>query len=142
MNHRGTETQRRQEKKEENMDERDPLTAEVIGAAIEVHRELGPGLLESVYEVCLCRELALKGIAYQRQAPLPIVYKGERLDADLRIDILLPGKLILELKAVEKILPVHEAQLMTYLRLTGIHVGLLLNFNVPVLKNGIKRLVH
>jgi GxxExxY protein len=107
-----------------------------------VHRELGPGLLESVYEVCLCRELALKGIAYQRQAPLPIVYKGERLDADLRIDILLPGKLILELKAVEKILPVHEAQLMTYLRLTGIHVGLLLNFNVPVLKNGIKRLVH
>ena len=142
MNHRGTETQRRQEKKEENMDERDPLTAEVIGAAIEVHRELGPGLLESVYEVCLCRELALKGIAYQRQAPLHIVYKGERLDADLRIDILLPGKLILELKAVEKILPVHEAQLMTYLRLTGIHVGLLLNFNVPVLKNGIKRLVH
>ena len=124
------------------MDERDPLTAEVIGAAIEVHRELGPGLLESVYEVCLCRELALKGIAYQRQAPLPIVYKGERLDADLRIDILLPGKLILELKAVEKILPVHEAQLMTYLRLTGIHVGLLLNFNVPVLKDGILRRVR
>jgi GxxExxY protein len=124
------------------MDERDPLTAGVIGAAIEVHRELGPGLLESIYEVCLCRELALRGIEHQRQAPLPVVYKRERLDADLRIDILVAVKLIRELKAVERILPVHEAQLLTYLRLTGIHVGLLLNFNVPVLKNGIKRLVH
>ena len=124
------------------MDERDPLTADVIGAAIEVHRELGPGLLESVYEVCLCQELTARGIEHQRQVLLPITYKGHRLDADLRIDILLPGRLILEVKAVEKILPVHEAQLLTYLRLTGVHVGLLLNFNVPVLKSGIKRLVY
>ena len=124
------------------MDERDPLSHEVIGAAIEVHRELGPGLLESVYEVCLSCELGLRGVTHQRQVPLPVVYKGRPLDADFKIDILIPGKLIIELKAVEKLIPVHEAQLLTYLRLSKIHVGLLLNFNVAILKNGLKRMVH
>ena len=123
------------------MEERDPLTHEVIGAAIEVHRELGPGLLESVYEVCLSCELGLRGIVHQRQVPLPVVYKGHPLDADFRIDILIPGKLVIELKAVEKLIPVNEAQLLTYLRLSKIHVGLLLNFNVSVLKSGLKRMV-
>jgi GxxExxY protein len=123
------------------MEERDPLTHSVIGAAIEVHRELGPGLLESVYEVCLSCELGIRGIAHQRQMPLPVVYKGRQLDADLRLDIYIPDRLILELKAVEKLLPVHEAQLLTYLKLTKTRVGLLINFNVPVLKDGIKRMV-
>jgi GxxExxY protein len=123
------------------MDERDPLTHAVIGAAIEVHRELGPGLIESVYEVCLSCELEMRGIAHQYQVPLPVVYKGRQLDANFRLDILLPGQLILELKAVEKLLPVHEAQLLTYLRLTKTHTGLLINFNVPILRDGIKRMV-
>ena len=123
------------------MEERDPLTHAVIGAAIEVHRELGPGLLESVYEVCLSWELNQRGIAHVRQAPLPVLYKGNQLDADFRIDIYVPELLVVELKAVEKLIPVHEAQLLTYLRLTRIRVGLLINFNVPVLKDGIKRMV-
>jgi GxxExxY protein len=123
------------------MDERDPLTHSVIGAAIEVHRELGPGLLESVYEICLSSELEMRGIDHCRQMPLPIVYKGRQLDAELCLDIYIPERLILELKAVEKLLPVHEAQLLTYLKLTKTHVGLLINFNVPVLKDGIKRMV-
>jgi GxxExxY protein len=112
----------------------------VIGAAIEVHRELGPGLLEGVYEVCLCQELSTRGIEHHRQVPLPVMYKGHKLDANFQIDILLPGRLILELKAVETILGIHKAQLLTYLRLTKIHTGLLINFNVSVLKDGVKRL--
>jgi GxxExxY protein len=123
------------------MGERDPLTHEVIGAAIEVRRLLGPGLLESVYEECLCHELKLRGIEHVRQAPLPVVYKGLKLDHGFRIDIYFPGRLVIEIKAVEAIAPVHEAQLLTYLRLTGVHVGLLMNFFVPVLKGGIKRMV-
>jgi GxxExxY protein len=123
------------------MDERDPLTGDVIGAAIEVHRELGPGLLENVYQVCLEHELWLRGIDHKPQEPLPITYKGLKLDVDLRMDLFFPGRLVVELKAVEKRLPVHEAQLLTYLRLTKVRVGLLINFCVPVLKDGIKRMV-
>ena len=124
------------------MEERDPLTGEIIGAAIEVHRELGPGLLESVYQLCLEHELRLRGIDHKPQELLPIVYKGLELDVDLRMDFFFPGRLVVELKAVEKLLPIHEAQLLTYLRLTKVRVGLLVNFCVPVLKDGIKRMVR
>ena len=118
------------------------LTGKVIGAAIEVHKALGPGLLESTYEECLCHELQLGKIAYERQKPLPIEYKGVRLDCGYRLDLLVQGKIILELKACEKIDPIHEAQLLTYLKLTGLNVGLLLNFNVPVMRDGIVRIVN
>jgi GxxExxY protein len=117
------------------------LTERIIGAAIEVHRELGPGLLESPYERCLCREFDLKGIAFQRQVPLPLVYKGLRLDCGYDMDVVVEEKVVLELKTVEKLLPIHDAQLMTYLKLSGCRVGLLINFNVAVLKDGIKRIV-
>ena len=123
------------------MDDRDPLTRLIIGAAIEVHREMGPGLLESVYQACLEQELTLQGLEFERQVRLPLVYKGKNLEDYLILDIHIPGKLIVELKAVEKLIPLHEAQLMTYLKLTKTHVDLLINFNVPVLKDGIKRLV-
>lgn len=116
------------------------LTGEVIGAAIEVHKALGPGLLESSYEECLCRELEIRDIPYERQKGLPIEYKGAKLDCGYRLDIVAAGRLILELKACEKIEPIHEAQLLTYLKLTGIKYGLLINFNVVVLKDGIKRM--
>src|SRR4051794_11708155 len=109
---------------------RDPLTYEVIGAAIEVHRCLGPGLLESAYEECLCHELRLKGVEFLKQQPLPLVYKGLKLEHGFRVDIWIPNRLIVEVKAVEAVAPVHEAQLLTYLKLTGVHTGLLLNFNV------------
>src|SRR5947208_631863 len=122
-------------------DERDPLTHQVIGAAMEVHREMGPGLLESVYQRCLERELKLQGLACEPQARLPLVYKGEALGDDFIMDFFFPGRLVVELKAVEKLLPIHEAQLLTYLHLSKTHVGLLLNFNVRLLKDGIKRLV-
>ncbi len=118
------------------------LTGEVIGAAIEVHKALGPGLLESAYEECLCRELFLRKMSLKRQEPLPIEYKGVRLDCGYRLDIVVADQLIVELKACESLQPVHEAQLLTYLKLTGIKVGLLINFNVPMLKDGIKRLVN
>jgi GxxExxY protein len=124
------------------MDEKDPLTREVIGAAIEVHREMGPGLLEAVYQKCMECELLLRGLDCHHQFRIPLVYKGEELDSDLIMDHYFPGQLVVELKAVEKLLPIHDAQLLTYLRLSKTHVGLLINFNVPVLKNGIKRLVH
>ena len=123
------------------IEERDPLTEAVIGAAIEVHRILGPGLLESIYERCLCHELNLRGIVHERQWLLSVNYKGVVLDADLRLDIVIPGQLILELKAVETILGIHEAQLLTYLKLSGIRRGLLMNFNVRLLKDGLKRFV-
>jgi GxxExxY protein len=119
--------------------ERDPLTAKVIGCAIEVHRLLGPGLLESTYEQCLSRELDLQGIRFQRQVPLPVDYKGVRLDCGYRIDMLVEGEVMLELKAVDEIAGIHKAQLLTYMKLAGIHTGLLINFNVPVLKDGIER---
>jgi len=116
------------------------LTGGVIGAAIEVHRILGPGLLESAYEECLCREFELRKIPYERQKELPIEYKGVKLDCGYRLDIVVASRLILELKACESLQPIHEAQLLTYLKLTGIKIGLLINFGVPVLKAGIKRL--
>jgi GxxExxY protein len=112
------------------------LTEQVIGAAIEVHRELGPGLLESAYEECLCYELSLRGLKFIRQMPLPVRYKGVTLDCGYRIDLLVGDSLILELKCCDHILPVHEAQLLTYLKLTNKRVGLILNFNVAVLTRG------
>ena len=118
------------------------LTGAVIGAAIEVHRVLGPGLLESAYEECLCFELEARGIAYKRQQDLPINYKGNKLDCGYRLDLLIEDKLIVELKSCEHLLPIHEAQLLTYLRLSEKKIGLLINFNMPVLKDGIKRLIN
>jgi GxxExxY protein len=112
------------------------LTESVIGAAIEVHRALGPGLLESAYEECLCHEFHLRGIAFERQVPLPVEYKGVKLDCGYRLDLLVEGVLILEIKCSEHVLPVHEAQLLTYLKMTGKRVGLILNFNVPALTRG------
>jgi GxxExxY protein len=112
------------------------LTERVIGAAIEVHRELGPGLMESAYEECLCHELHLRKLNFERQMPLPVRYKGIGLDCGYRIDLVVEELLILELKCAEHILPVHEAQLLTYLKLTGKRVGLILNFNVSVLTRG------
>ena len=120
---------------------RDPVTERVIGLAIEVHRALGPGLLESAYEECLAHELAQHQLRFQRQVPLPIVYKAVQLECGYRIDFVIDDWLIVELKTVEKLLPIHEAQLLTYLKLTGLKVGLLMNFNVPVLKDGIRRMV-
>ncbi len=123
------------------MDEQDPLTQAVIGAAIEVHREMGPGLIESVYQKCLVHELGLRSIECQPLARLPIAYKGKIIhDDDLVMDIYFPGRLVVELKAVEKLVPIHEAQLLTYLRLSKTHIGLLINFNVRLLKDGIKRM--
>jgi GxxExxY protein len=116
------------------------LTGKVIGAAIEVHNALGPGLLESAYEECFCYELSNRNIPFERQKELPIVYKGVTLDCGYRLDVLIPDKLIIELKSCENIQPIHSAQLLTYLKLTGIKVGLLINFNVPVLKDGIVRI--
>jgi GxxExxY protein len=119
----------------------DRLTERVIGFAIEVHRQLGPGLFESAYEECLCYELRQSGLHFRRQVPLPVVYKDIRLDCGYRIDVVVEELVILELKAVERLIPVHEAQLLTYLKLSSMRIGLLLNFNSAVLKNGIRRLV-
>jgi GxxExxY protein len=122
--------------------ELNPITRTIIGAAIEVHRALGPGLLESAYEECLCHELRLRDIAYERQRQLPVRYKGRAIDCSYRIDILVSALVVVEIKAVEALLPIHDAQLLTYLRLGGWRAGLLLNFNVPVLRSGIRRLLH
>ena len=119
----------------------DQLTEKVIGLAIEVHRGLGPGLLESAYEECLCYELGESGVSFERQVPLPVVYKSVELDCGYRMDIVVDNRLVLELKTVEKILPIHEAQLLTYLKLGRLQTGLILNFNTSVLKDGIRRLV-
>ena len=129
MNHRGTETQR------------DALTEQVIGLAIEVHRHLGPGLLESVYQKCLCHELALNGLLCESEIELPVVYKNLSFNQAFRLDIVVENKLILEIKSVEQLRPVHEAQLLTYLKLAQCPVGLLINFNECRLVDGIKRLV-
>ena len=118
------------------------LTEAIIGAAIEVHRELGPGLMESAYEECLCYELSVRGIAFQRQVVLPVSYKKVKLDCGYRMDIVVEETVVLELKAIEQVLPLHEAQLITYLKLSRKPVGLLMNFNVPVLKDGILRRVN
>ena len=116
------------------------LTGKVIGAAIEVHKALGPGLLESAYEECLSHELGLSRMLFERQKPLPVEYKGVKLDCGYRLDLVVENRLIVELKACDSLLPIYDAQLLTYLRLSNIKVGLLINFNVPVLKEGIKRL--
>lgn len=115
------------------------ITDGIIGAAIEVHRELGPGLLESAYEQCLCHELSLRHISFERQVELPVRYKGVRFDCNYRIDLLVEKEVVVELKAIEAVLPVHLAQLLTCLRLGGKPVGLLINFHVDILKNGIHR---
>jgi GxxExxY protein len=115
------------------------ITRAVIDAALEVHRKLGPGLLESAYHECLCRELLLRGIPFERERPLVVEYKSVRLECGYRLDLLIADKVVVEIKAVEALAPVHEAQLLTYLRLGGWRVGLLINFNVPVLKEGIRR---
>ncbi len=118
----------------------DPLTREIIGAAIEVHKALGPGLLESAYESCLARELMLRGLRIARQVEIPVEYKGEMLDCVYRADLIVEAVVLLEIKAVEKLLPIHDAQVLTYLRLTGLRTALLLNFNTPYLRDGIKRI--
>jgi GxxExxY protein len=132
-----TESQRHREIE----NEKDPRTAAIIGAAIEVHRQLGPGLLESAYEQCLCHELHLRGLPFKYQVDLPVSYKGLQLDCGYKIDVMVNDEVIVELKSVERILPVHEAQLLTYLKLSGKKVGLLINFNSSLLTQGIIRRV-
>lgn len=119
----------------------DPFSRLIIGAAIEVHTQLGPGLLESAYEECLSYELNAREIPFERQKPIPVNCKGVQLDCGFRVDLLVAGLIVVELKAVESLLPIHDAQVLTYLQLTGCRLGLLLNFNVPRLKQGMKRLV-
>ena len=118
------------------------ITEAIIGAAINVHRELGPGLLESAYEACLAFDLSDTGLFIEQQKPLPVIYKNVKLDCGYRLDLLVEKEVIVELKSVEKILPIHKAQLMSYLKLSGCKVGLLINFNVEVLKDGIVRIVN
>jgi GxxExxY protein len=132
MNHRDTES----------TEVLNGISSAVIGAAIEVHRGLGPGLLESIYEEALCVELKIRGIFFERQVSIPLIYKGESLEQSFRLDLLVESKLILELKAVSILEKIHEAQLISYLKLAHLQLGLLINFNVPVLKDGIKRLRH
>ena len=131
MNHEDTEAQR------SNLNE---LSNRVIGLCIEVHRELGPGLLESAYEEALAYELTHAGLKYERQRDMPLLYKGVKLDCGYRLDLVIEGELIIELKAATELLPVHHAQLLTYLKLERRSLGMLINFNVPILKNGIKRM--
>lgn len=119
----------------------DELSGRVIGCALEVHKQLGPGLLESAYERCLCYELLCTGIHHQSQKELPIDYKGIELDCGYRVDLLVDDQLIVELKAVDRLAPIHEAQILTYMKLAGVKTGLLINFNVSRLKDGIKRFV-
>jgi len=118
------------------------LTESIIGAAIEVHRELGPGLLESTYERCLSRELTLNGVNHECQVVLPVTYKGEKLDCGYRLDVVVENAVVLEFKSVEELTDLHQAQLLTYLRLSKKRVGLLINFNTPKLTDGIKRMVN
>lgn len=120
----------------------DLVTGKIIGCAIEVHKELGPGLMESVYDVCLAEELIRSGLTIKRQVLLPVEYKGRTLEKDFIIDLLVEDEIVVELKSVEIILPVHEAQLVTYLKLSGKKLGLLINFNVSILKDGIKRRIN
>lgn len=132
MNHRDTEITEK---------DQDRLTESVIGASIEVHRVLGPGLLESAYEHCVARELSLRGVRFRTQVELPVEYKGVRLEVGYRMDFVVEERLLLELKAVERLLPIHDAQVLTYLRLSGLKTGLLLNFAGKILKDGIRRIV-
>ena len=125
-----------------NKDRFNQLSGEILDAAITVHKEMGPGLLESVYELCLFKELQLRSIFVETQVAVPLYYKGENLNKDFRIDILVEKEIIIELKAVDYILPVHEAQIISYLKLTDKKLGFLINFNVPLLKEGFKRFVN
>ncbi len=129
IDHRDTETQRL------NL-----ITEKIIGCSIEVHRALGPGLLESAYEECLCFELKNSHLEFKRQVPLPVIYKGVKLDCGYRMDLIVANTVIVEIKAIERILPVHEAQILSYLKLANKSLGLLINFHVSVLKNGLKRI--
>ena len=122
--------------------EEDRLSKEIIGAAIEVHRHLGPGMLESACEKCLCKELEIRNIEFEKQKPLAVVYKGITLDCGYKLDVVVEGKVILELKSVNKFESIHDAQLLTYLKIADLKLGILINFNVPVLKDGIKRIVN
>jgi GxxExxY protein len=117
------------------------LAEQIIGAAIEVHKHWGPGLYEEVYERSLCHELRLRNLASETQVKLPLMYKGERVGEDLRLDLIVQAKVVVEIKAIKEFELIHEAQLLTYMKLTGCRVGLLINFNVPSLKQGIKRMV-
>ena len=117
------------------------LTDAIIGAAMEVHRTLGPGLLESTYEMCLCRELSIRGIPFERQIPIPVEYKGVKLDCGYRADIVVDETILIEIKAVDSVLSIHDAQLLSYLKLGGWKIGLLINFNVELLKHGLRRRV-
>lgn len=117
------------------------LATNIIGAAIEVHKQLGPGLLESAYETCLAQEMSLREVEFEQQKPLPLTYKGTRLDCGYRLDFLVEGLVVVELKAVKKFEPVHKAQMLTYLKLTNCKLGLLLNFHTVLLKTGIRRVV-
>jgi GxxExxY protein len=123
-------------------DRLDQISRRIIGAAIEVHRPLGPGLLESAYETCLAYELKQLGFRIEQQKPLPVVYKDVKLDCGYRLDIVVEDAIILEVKAIEQLAPIHDAQLLSYLRISGLKVGLLINFHVRVLKNGLKRIVN
>ena len=118
------------------------LSNTIIGAAIEVHQILGPGLLESAYEECLCKELGLRDLSIERQKPLPLEYKGDKLDCGYRLDVVVEQAIIIELKACKEIEPIHKAQLLTYLKLSKLSLGLLLNFNVPLMRDGIVRIVN
>ena len=117
------------------------LTETAIGCAIEVHRALGPGLLESAYEICLCRELSLRGTSFERQVAIPVKYKGVKLDCGYRADLIVGGKILVEIKAVDQLAPIHEAQLLSYPKLSGLKVGLLINFNERMLTHGVRRKV-
>lgn len=125
----------------ENTEEDGYWSGVIIGAAIEVHRILGPGLLESAYEECLAYELSSKDVPFERQVAVPVVYKGEKLDCGFRVDLIIAKQVVVELKSIERLLPVHDAQLITYLRLTRIPIGLILNFNVHSMRDGIRRRV-
>ena len=121
--------------------QKDALTSQIIGAGIEVHRHLGPGLLESAYRECLCCELQLRGLVVQKERVVPLTYKGVRIDVGYRADLIVDERVLVELKALDKLAPIHTSQAVTYLRLSGLRVGLLMNFNVPLLRDGIVRLV-
>jgi GxxExxY protein len=118
------------------------IAEEVVDSVFKMHSALGPGLLESVYEICLAHEFARRGLSFERQVSLPVVYEGMRLDAGLRLDMVVEGKVILELKSVESLLPVHRAQMITYLKLSGHKLGFLVNFNVALIKDGIRRIIQ
>jgi GxxExxY protein len=127
--------------RQEAGEELDALAHQVVDAAFRVHTQLGPGLLESVYEICLVHELSKRGLGLERQVALPVFYDGVRIEAGFRLDLVVAGELIVELKAVESLLPIHKAQVLTYLKLSRLRLALLINFNVPLIKDGIRRII-